>query len=60
MQEPSNFDLTMETDKFCTNCQRRRPAAGGNWITSDQGRHRRFICAECIEKKEQREKTAVK
>ena len=33
---------------YCTNCASIRPKAGGIWKIMDQGRRRRFKCAQCV------------
>lgn len=39
------------TTHYCTNCARTRPKVGGRDKVSANGRTRRWVCAECVEKR---------
>jgi hypothetical protein len=40
-----------EDKRFCSSCQARKPLLKGGFKTSKDGRHRRWICADCLAKK---------
>lgn len=40
-----------EDKRFCSSCQTRKPAEKGSFKTSRDGRHRRWICVDCLAKK---------
>ena len=41
----------VEDKRFCSSCQTRKPTQKGSYKTSRDGRHRRWICVDCLAKK---------
>jgi hypothetical protein len=41
----------IEDKRFCSSCQTRKPTEKGSYKTSRDGRHRRWICVDCLAKK---------
>ncbi len=48
---PASPVLPGEDKRFCSSCQARKPILKGGFKTSKDGRHRRWICADCLAKK---------
>jgi Zn-finger protein len=46
-----HFDQSIGQFRYCTNHQGITESAGGKWITSTNGRTRRWICKACLEAK---------
>ena len=42
---------SLEDKRFCSSCQTRKPTQKGSYKTSRDGRHRRWICVDCLAKK---------
>ncbi len=43
--------MALEDKRFCSSCQTRKPTQKGSYKTSRDGRHRRWICVDCLAKK---------
>lgn len=50
--------LFANRDRFCNQHQGKAPEEGGKWITTNNGRSRRWICAMCLEARQARQEAA--
>ena len=48
---PPPATVVGEDKRFCSSCQTRKPIQKGSYKTSRDGRHRRWICVDCLAKK---------
>ena len=51
MPLPPPATVAGEDKRFCSSCQTRKPILKGSYKTSRDGRHRRWICVDCLAKK---------
>lgn len=51
MPLPPPATVAGEDKRFCSSCQTRKPIQKGSYKTSRDGRHRRWICVDCLAKK---------
>jgi len=40
--------------RWCGHCQSTRKVGGGQWIVRNDGRHRRWKCADCVQRAKER------
>lgn len=54
--KPLLSDGQGQQPRFCTECRMSREILGGEWRSFNKGRNRRWVCVECVKRREERQR----